>query len=73
MYLNCPFFWVDETTKTIPNLNIDSSAEALLSDPEHSSSNEPNSMQSESVKNSDEVETTEGDSQNSEDPGTNNA
>uniref|UniRef100_A0A670ZVN3 Bromodomain PHD finger transcription factor n=1 Tax=Pseudonaja textilis TaxID=8673 RepID=A0A670ZVN3_PSETE len=72
MYLNWLllfFFFVDETTKTIPNLNIDLSAEALLSDPENNSSNEPNSTQSESVKNSDEVETTEGGSQNSEDLG----
>ncbi|XP_026538538.1 nucleosome-remodeling factor subunit BPTF [Notechis scutatus] len=59
----------DETAKTVPNLNIDLSAEALLSDPENSSSNEPNSMQSESVKNSDEVKTTEGGSQNSKDLG----
>ncbi|XP_013922486.1 PREDICTED: nucleosome-remodeling factor subunit BPTF [Thamnophis sirtalis] len=59
----------DETTKAVPNLNIDLSAEALLSDPENSSSNEPNSMQSESAKNSDEVEITEGGSQNSDDLG----
>lgn len=64
--------FLDETSTSVPNLSIDSSAEALLSDPEISNS-ELNSMQSEFMKTSDEVENIEGGSQSSEELGKNNA
>lgn len=56
---------------TVPSLSVGSSAEAILSDPEISN-NELNSMQSESMKTSDEVENIEGASQSSEELGKNN-
>ncbi|KAF7238247.1 Nucleosome-remodeling factor subunit BPTF [Varanus komodoensis] len=58
----------DETAKTTPSLNVGSS-ETLLPDAENGSSNEINSMLSESMKTPDEVENTEGGSQSSEELG----